>query len=107
MDSLNARGIANWIREERVTVWNGPPPVIYTMAHDDEILPNDLATLNEVWSGGADLPDAIREAFEAKFRGTDLRYIWAHGGANRCSVGAALRADTSPGRAARSCRTST
>jgi len=68
MDSLNARGIANWIREERVTVWNGPPPVIYTMAHDDKILPSDLATLSEVWSGGADLPDAIREAFEAKFQ---------------------------------------
>jgi long-chain acyl-CoA synthetase len=67
MDSLNARGIAKWIRDERVEVWNGPPPVIYTMAHDDEIQPSDLATLSEVWSGGADLPDAIRQAFEAKF----------------------------------------
>ena len=52
---------------KRVTVWNGPPPVLYTMAHDDEILPSDLASLREVWSGGADLPDAIRHAFEAKF----------------------------------------
>ena len=68
MDSMSARGIATWIRDERVTVWNGPPPVIYTMAHDEEILPTDLATMNEVWSGGADLPDAIRQAFEAKFR---------------------------------------
>jgi long-chain acyl-CoA synthetase len=67
MDSLSARGVATWIRDERVTVWNGPPPVIYTMAHDDEILPSDLATMEEVWSGGADLPDAIRQAFEAKF----------------------------------------
>jgi long-chain acyl-CoA synthetase len=67
MDSLSAREIATWIRDERVTVWNGPPPVIYTMAHDEAILPSDLATLNEVWSGGADLPDAIRQAFEAKF----------------------------------------
>jgi long-chain acyl-CoA synthetase len=67
MDSLSARGVAAWIRDERVTVWNGPPPVIYTMAHDEEILPSDLETVNEVWSGGADLPDAIRQAFEAKF----------------------------------------
>jgi acyl-CoA synthetase (AMP-forming)/AMP-acid ligase II len=37
------------------------------MAHDDQILPSDLATMKEVWSGGADLPDAIRQAFEAKF----------------------------------------
>jgi acyl-CoA synthetase (AMP-forming)/AMP-acid ligase II len=68
MDSLSARANATWIRDERVTVWNGPPPVIYTMAHDEEIVPSDLATLDEVWSGGADLPDAIRQAFEAKFR---------------------------------------
>jgi acyl-CoA synthetase (AMP-forming)/AMP-acid ligase II len=67
MDSLNTRAIRDWIRDQRVTVWNGPPPVIYTMAHDDEIVPSDLASLNEVWSGGADLPDAVREAFEAKF----------------------------------------
>jgi long-chain acyl-CoA synthetase len=67
MDNLSARGNAAWIRDERVTVWNGPPPVLYTMAHDEEILPSDLETLNEVWSGGADLPDAIRQAFEAKF----------------------------------------
>jgi long-chain acyl-CoA synthetase len=37
------------------------------MAHDDGISPGDLATMTEVWSGGADLPDAIRQAFEAKF----------------------------------------
>ncbi len=67
MDSLSARGVAAWIRDERVTVWNGPPPVLYTMAHDEQIQPSDLATMREVWSGGADLPDAIRGAFEAKF----------------------------------------
>ncbi len=67
MESLNARAIAQSIRDEGVTVWNGPPPVLYTMAHDDGILPSDLASLREVWSGGADLPDAIRHAFETKF----------------------------------------
>jgi O-succinylbenzoic acid--CoA ligase len=67
MDGLNARAIAQSIRDEGVTVWNGPPPVLYTMAHDDEILPSDLASMREVWSGGADLPDAIRHAFEMKF----------------------------------------
>ena len=67
MDGLNASAIAQSIRDEGVTVWNGPPPVLYTMAHADEILPSDLASMREVWSGGADLPDAIRHAFETKF----------------------------------------
>lgn len=70
MDKLDARTVANWIRDERVTVWNGPPPVLYTMAHDDSILPSDLETLGEVWSGGADCPEAIRRAFEEKFTAT-------------------------------------
>jgi len=72
MDSLNARDIAGWIRRERVTVWNGPPPVLYTMAHDDEIRASDLESLHEVWSGGADCPEPIRSAFESKF-GVEIR----------------------------------
>jgi long-chain acyl-CoA synthetase len=67
MDSLNAREIAGWIRRERVTVWNGPPALLYTMAHDDTIAPGDLRSLEEVWSGGADTPGTIREDFEEKF----------------------------------------
>jgi long-chain acyl-CoA synthetase len=68
MDSLKARDVSDWIRRERVTVWNGPPPVLYTMAHDDGIQASDLGTLQEVWSGGADCPEPIRSAFESKFR---------------------------------------
>jgi long-chain acyl-CoA synthetase len=67
MDKLDAREIARWIRETRVTVWNGPPPVIYTMAHADTILRGDLATVREIWSGGADCPETIRRAFADKF----------------------------------------
>lgn len=70
MDRLEARAIADWIRDEHVGVWNGPPPVLYTMAHDDSILPTDLDSLEEVWSGGADCPETIRRAFEQKFHAT-------------------------------------
>jgi long-chain acyl-CoA synthetase len=67
MDRLDARSIAQWIRRERVTVWNGPPPILYTMAKDPEIASDDLDSVAEVWSGGAECPEAIRSAFEAKF----------------------------------------
>jgi acyl-CoA synthetase (AMP-forming)/AMP-acid ligase II len=60
-------GVAEWIREERVTVWNGPPALIHSLAHDDAVAPSDLATLDEVWNGGGDCPEPVRAAFEEKF----------------------------------------
>jgi acyl-CoA synthetase (AMP-forming)/AMP-acid ligase II len=67
MDKVSSDAVARWVREERVTVWNGPPPLLYSMAHDDRIPGADLASLREVWSGGADCPESIRGTFEAKF----------------------------------------
>lgn len=67
MDRIDAQGVAGWIRDEGVTTWNGPPALLYSLAHDDAVHAGDLATLDEVWNGGADCPDAIRAAFEAKF----------------------------------------
>ena len=60
-------GVAEWIRDERVTVWNGPPALIHSLAHDDAVAPDDLASLDEVWNGGGDCPEPVRAAFEEKF----------------------------------------
>src|SRR3954451_2318851 len=62
MDKISSGAVARWVRDERVTVWNGPPPLLYSMAHDDRIPPSDLSSLREVWSGGADCPESIRGA---------------------------------------------
>ena len=67
MDRIDAEGVADWIRRERVTTFNGPPALLYSLAHHPGITPQDLASLNDVWSGGADCPEGIREAFAAKF----------------------------------------
>jgi long-chain acyl-CoA synthetase len=72
MDRVSSDAVAKWVREERATVWNGPPPLLYTLAHDDNVAPADLQSLQEVWSGGADTPEAIRSAFESKF-GVEVR----------------------------------
>ena len=72
MDKISTESVCRWVREEEVSVWNGPPPVLYTLAHDDRVLPTDLVSLREVWAGGADLPRSIRAAFEAKF-GIEVR----------------------------------
>lgn len=67
MDRMDASGIAEWIRAERVTVWNGVPAILHSMTTDPSIRPGDLATLREVWTGGGDCPAAVRDAFTAKF----------------------------------------
>lgn len=67
MDRIDAEGVAEWIRAERVTTWNGPPALLHSLATLDSVQPADLASLDEVWTGGADCPEAIRAVFEAKF----------------------------------------
>jgi acyl-CoA synthetase (AMP-forming)/AMP-acid ligase II len=37
------------------------------MVSDPTIAPEDLASLEEVWVGGGDCPDRLRDAFEARF----------------------------------------
>ena len=67
MDRLDAEGVAEWIRDEQVTTWNGPPALLHSLAANEAVKPSDLTTLNEVWTGGADCPEAIRRMFEDKF----------------------------------------
>jgi long-chain acyl-CoA synthetase len=66
-DANDPVGIAQWIWDEKVTVWNGPPALIHSLAHDDGVVRDDLASLQEVWNGGGDCPEPVRAAFEAKF----------------------------------------
>jgi long-chain acyl-CoA synthetase len=67
MDRNDTASIVDWIRRERVTVWNGAPAHLHTMVRDSSIEPSDLSTLDEVWVGGGDCPDSLRDDFEARF----------------------------------------
>lgn len=66
-DRSDAIGVAEWIRAERITTWNAVPALIHSMAGDDAVAPDALATLDEVWTGGGDCPEPIRAAFAGKF----------------------------------------
>ena len=67
MDRIDAEGVATWIREERVTAWNGVPAILYDMIHGSTVPARDLASLDDLWTGGADCPEALQSAFAAKF----------------------------------------
>ncbi|WP_199484869.1 class I adenylate-forming enzyme family protein [Actinomadura craniellae] len=60
MDRRDVDGVADWISARRVTVWNGAPAQLYDLARRPQL---DLGSLREVWSGGSDTPDALRQAF--------------------------------------------
>ncbi len=67
MNRVDPVGIAQWIRHERVNSWFGVPTMLHGLALSEEVAPGDLATLEDIWTGGADLPEAIRNSFESKF----------------------------------------
>ncbi|MEE2033140.1 class I adenylate-forming enzyme family protein [Rhodococcus chondri] len=60
MNRRNLEGVAEWITTRRVTVWNGAPAQLHDLATRPDL---DLGTVEEVWSGGSDTPDALRRAF--------------------------------------------
>ncbi|MFB4309756.1 AMP-binding protein [Actinomadura sp. GTD37] len=60
MDRRDAAGVADWISGHGVTVWNGAPAQVHDLARRPH---PGLGTLEEVWSGGGDTPDALRGAF--------------------------------------------
>ncbi len=62
MDRRDVDGVAEWIAERRVTVWNGAPAQLYDLARKPGL---DLGSLREVWSGGGDTPESGRAAFAA------------------------------------------
>ena len=67
MERADTSSVVEYIRQQRVTVWNGPPAQLHTLLHDPSVSPEDLSTLDEVWVGGGDCPDALRAGFEERF----------------------------------------
>jgi long-chain acyl-CoA synthetase len=67
MDRVDPVGIAEWIERERATVWNGAPAMLYGLATNDEVSPDALSTLGDVWSGGSHCPQATKDRFTKKF----------------------------------------
>jgi long-chain acyl-CoA synthetase len=60
MNRRDVDGVAEWITERKITVWNGAPAQLYDLAQRPHL---DLSSLTEVWSGGGDTTDALRRAF--------------------------------------------
>jgi long-chain acyl-CoA synthetase len=67
MDRVDPVGIAEWVEQERATVWNGAPAMLYGLATNDDVAATSLHTLGDVWSGGSHCPQATKDRFRDKF----------------------------------------
>ena len=67
MDRSDPPGVAQWIRSEKVNAWFGVPTLLQGLARSDEVVPEDLASLSDVWTGGTFLPSPTRAEFETRF----------------------------------------
>lgn len=67
MDRVDPVGVAAWVKDEAVTSWFGVPTILQGLTGSDEVTPEDLASLADVWTGGTYLTEPVREAFEGRF----------------------------------------
>ena len=68
MDRIDAEGVAEWIRTERVTTWNGPPALLHSLATDGRRWRRPTwRRSTRCGPAGPTAPRSIRSTFEAKF----------------------------------------
>jgi long-chain acyl-CoA synthetase len=65
MDRRDPDGILEWLTATGITHWNGVPAQLYDLARRED-LPR-LPALQEIWSGGGDCPEQLRDAFSKAF----------------------------------------
>ncbi|HTO52179.1 MAG TPA: AMP-binding protein [Myxococcota bacterium] len=67
MDRIDARGVAEWVRNERVGHFAAVPTVLYDLLSDPEIRREDLASLRRPEVGGAECPEELRALYRERF----------------------------------------
>ncbi len=69
MDRIDALGVAEWVREERIGAFDGVPTIIHDLLTHPEVTQEDLKTLKEPGMGGADCPPEVVRLFRERFGG--------------------------------------
>jgi acyl-CoA synthetase (AMP-forming)/AMP-acid ligase II len=66
MDRVDAPGIADWVRRERVSSFASAPATFHDLLTNPEIKPQDLASLTHAGVGGAGCPDELKLLFRER-----------------------------------------
>lgn len=67
MDRRDPDGVLAWLTGGGITVWNGVPAQLYDLARRPDATPALLGDVTEVWNGGADCPQGLRDEFAAAY----------------------------------------
>ncbi len=67
MDRIDAVGMGEWIAAERITTFAAVPAMVHDLLTNSEVTDEMLASIDTIGVGGADMPDAFRRMYEARF----------------------------------------
>jgi acyl-CoA synthetase (AMP-forming)/AMP-acid ligase II len=67
MDRIDARGVAEWVREERIGSFAAVPTLIHDLLTHPDVKPEDLASLSQPLVGGAICPEEVRALYRERF----------------------------------------
>jgi len=69
MDRIDAPGVAEWVRNERIGSFDGVPTIIHDLLTHPDVKQEDLTSLTEPIMGGADSPPEVVRLFRERFGG--------------------------------------
>ncbi|MBW2230775.1 MAG: AMP-binding protein [Deltaproteobacteria bacterium] len=69
MDRIDALGVAEWVRDERIGSFDGVPTIIHDLLTHPDVKQEDLTSLTEPIMGGADSPPEVVRLFRERFGG--------------------------------------
>ena len=67
MDRIDAVGLAEWIRDERVVSFSSVPATFHDLLTNPDVKQDDLVTLTAPGVGGANCPDEFKDLFRERF----------------------------------------
>jgi acyl-CoA synthetase (AMP-forming)/AMP-acid ligase II len=67
MDRIDAPGVAEWVRAERIGSFAAVPTVIHDLLTHPDVKPEDLASLTQPLVGGAVCPEQVRALYRERF----------------------------------------
>ncbi|MBD3759610.1 AMP-binding protein [Rhizorhabdus sp.] len=67
LDRTDARGVADWIRDERITTTTLVPTIVHDLLTRSDIDAKDLESLDWLVVGGAMVPEGLRSLYEQRF----------------------------------------
>ncbi|MEO7430379.1 MAG: AMP-binding protein, partial [Acidimicrobiales bacterium] len=92
MDRVDGVGMAEWIAAEQITTFAAVPAMVHDLLTNPAVTDDMLSSIEAIGVGGADMPDAFRRLYEARFG----RRVGTGYGLTEAPTGVTLEDTTAP-----------